>query len=175
MSKSEEPDRLAELAIPSEFMIREMERAQRMMRYYQPQIEQAQRMLRDYEPLIRQIQQAQSLMRGSQAIWRQIEPIIRRALDRVAVWMEAAGAAHTPPSGALAAVWIPTAGRPVSRQVTNHLAGIKSPGESASYRDPPGFSTLRRVNRCAGRCHPASRGAAATGSGGCPGPRGRRG
>jgi hypothetical protein len=60
MSEDNEPDRWAELAKPSEFMIHEMERAQRMMRDYQPQIrqiEQAQRIFRENERLIRQAQQ----------------------------------------------------------------------------------------------------------------------
>jgi hypothetical protein len=91
MSESEEPDRQAELAIPSEFMIREMERAQRMMRYYQPQIrqiEQAQRLFRKNEHLIRHAQQAQRFFQENERLIRQAQEVAQAAelFARIANW-----------------------------------------------------------------------------------------
>lgn len=65
MSENEEPDRLPELAMPSEAMRSEIERAQQFFR--------------DNEPIIRQIQQAQRIIWGSEATRRQIEPIVQAA------------------------------------------------------------------------------------------------
>jgi len=57
MSESEEPDRPAELAMPSEAMWREIERAHQFFREHETVIRQAQRFFRENEQLMRQVQQ----------------------------------------------------------------------------------------------------------------------
>jgi len=65
MSEDNEPDRSAELAMPSKAMRREIELAQQFVR--------------DNEPAILQVQQAQLIIWGSEATRRQIEPIVQAA------------------------------------------------------------------------------------------------
>jgi hypothetical protein len=85
MSEDKEPDRLAELVMPSEAVRREMEQAQQFYRDNQlmiRQVQEAQRFFREHESLIRQIRQIQQLqpvIQGHVAMWRQIEPIVQAA------------------------------------------------------------------------------------------------
>jgi hypothetical protein len=95
MSEDEEPDRLPELAMPSEAVRREIEQAQQFFRDNEPmirQVQEAQRLFREHEPLIRQIQ---PVIQAHAALWQQIQPMVQAAqwFARDAQWAQIGGGA----------------------------------------------------------------------------------
>jgi hypothetical protein len=80
MSEDKEPDRLAQLAMLSEAVRRDIELGRQFFRGNETvirQVQEAQQFFREYQPLIHQVQQLQPVFQAQAALWRQIESIVR--------------------------------------------------------------------------------------------------